>query len=113
MPYVEYNTCYPVDKKKKVIKFKPRLKYLNFKRLSVLGRKKIASRLGRELIQMITDSVQSSGPQTSGFCSSAKIFKRKIEGFNIRLSALSCQAQMLKKSSLVYQHHCFIHKRMF
>lgn len=41
MPYVEYNTCYPVDKEKKVIKFKPRLKYLNFKRLSVLGRKKL------------------------------------------------------------------------
>lgn len=51
---------------------------------------------------MITDIVQSSGPQTSGFCSSAKIFKTKIEGFNIRLPALSCQAQMLKKSSLAY-----------
>ena len=112
MAYVEYNTCYPVDQKT-VIKFKPRVEVFEFQKTICTKQKKIASRLGRELIQMITDSVQSSGPQTSGFCSSAKIFKRKIEGFNIRLSTLSCQAQMLKKSSLVYQQHCFIHKRMF
>lgn len=42
MPYVEYNTCYPVDKKKKkLLNLSPGLKYLNFKRLSVLGRKKL------------------------------------------------------------------------
>ena len=88
--------------KKKIIKFKPRFEVFEFQKTICTKQKKIASRLGRELIQMITDIVQSSGPQTSGFCSSAKIFKRKIEGFNIRLPALSCQAQMLKKSSLAY-----------
>ena len=41
MAYVEYNICYPVDQKKKLLNLSPGLKYLNFKRLSVLSRKKL------------------------------------------------------------------------
>lgn len=65
MAYVEYNICYLVDQK--VIKFKPRVEVFEFQKTICTKQKKIASRFGRELdTQMITDIVQSSGPQTSG-----------------------------------------------
>lgn len=78
MVYVGYNTCYSVDQRK-VIKFKHSVEVFEFQRLSVLSRKKIVPILRRELIQMVTDKVQPSGPQASGCCSSAKFLKRKLE----------------------------------
>lgn len=78
MVHVEYTTFYPIyqkERQKYFIKFKHRVGVFEFQRMSVLSRKKIVPGLRTELIQMITDKVQPSGPQNLGFCRSAKILR--------------------------------------